>query len=484
MGTESSPHRQDRWLLGISGLLLAFGTLWPDLSDPRLGAFGAEYGNIAENLLLGNGFSGPFGISEEPTAWMPPLLPMLIAGVFLVAGTKTALALRLLLSLQSLFLWLSLLLLMVQLRRLKLQRWPLVVVFALYLWANRQMLFYGFHDVSLTILFSCLALEGLLRLNRGEWKFPALVGGLVPLASPALTLAYGAMTVASKAGWRRIGAVLICVGLSTGLWTVRNAVTLQAFVPLKSNLWFDFHQANVLDRDGVASYSSFIRYHPFGGGKHVQTLVYKEGEIPFMQDHKRLSYRYLQRKPKDYLSKVASRIANAVWRLQSPNDLGSSRLMLEAPLQAKLLENRLVVGNRYGVSWTCLDSGGETLGPYLSELSWQKKYEIIEDWELAREELYERQAKPLHQVWGYAHALLPSLIILFGLLRPSVRRRLPFRLAVGLYLLYLLPYVLVSHYSRYQLSLIGLMSLLIVLVLGLEQKSQATRLDPSETDEV
>ena len=456
-------QNQDRWLLGLSAVGLTLATLLPDLSHARLGAFGAEYGNIAENLLLGNGFAGPFDLGSEPTAWMPPLLPLLIAFVFLLGGIKTAFSLKLLVGLQSLFLWSSLALLMNQLRRLKIERWPLVVVFGLYLWANGQQLFCGFHDVGFTILLSCLALEALFRLGCGEWKWSAALGLVLPLASPALALSFGVLVLFYKTERKHLALVFACMVLSTGIWTARNAVVFHAFVPLKSNLWFDFHQANVRDRDGVPSYSSFMRYHPFGEVKQVQSLVYLQGEIPFMKAHERSSLRYLKRHPGDFASKIRRRFSNAFWSLQSPNDLGVSRLTLDPTLQADLYEERFLVGNRVGASWTCLDVEPESFVRKISSATWQEKMELVADWEFSQEELGEKWAEPGEVTWRYAHALLPTLAILLGLFRRSVRQLPVFRIAVGLYVLYLFPYIVVSHYSRYQLSLMGLMSFLIVV---------------------
>ncbi|HJT78975.1 MAG TPA: hypothetical protein VJ739_17395, partial [Gemmataceae bacterium] len=42
---------------------------------------GAEYFNIARSLAVGKGFADPFGRQTGPTAWMPPALPTLLAGL-------------------------------------------------------------------------------------------------------------------------------------------------------------------------------------------------------------------------------------------------------------------------------------------------------------------------------------------------------------------------------------------------------------------
>src|SRR5205814_1946091 len=57
--------------------------------EPRVGA----------HLALGHGFLSPLdpSPSAEPTAWVPPLYPLLCAGVYRVLGVETAAAVRALL---------------------------------------------------------------------------------------------------------------------------------------------------------------------------------------------------------------------------------------------------------------------------------------------------------------------------------------------------------------------------------------------------
>src|SRR5271154_3458181 len=45
-----------------------------------------ETGNIAYSLVTGQGYSSPFRSNTGPTAWLPPVYPVFIAGIFLVCG--------------------------------------------------------------------------------------------------------------------------------------------------------------------------------------------------------------------------------------------------------------------------------------------------------------------------------------------------------------------------------------------------------------
>ena len=46
-----------------------------------------EVGNIAHSIATGHGFASPFRVDTGPTAWMTPLFPMLLAGIFRVFGS-------------------------------------------------------------------------------------------------------------------------------------------------------------------------------------------------------------------------------------------------------------------------------------------------------------------------------------------------------------------------------------------------------------
>ena len=54
---------------------------------PNHFGFGFETGSIAGAIARGEGFSSPFGVPNTgPTAWIAPLYPYLVAGVFKIFG--------------------------------------------------------------------------------------------------------------------------------------------------------------------------------------------------------------------------------------------------------------------------------------------------------------------------------------------------------------------------------------------------------------
>src|ERR1700690_4381311 len=51
--------------------------------------FQQETGNIARSLALGKGFGSPFNQGTGATAWLTPVYPLLLAGIFRIFGIFT-----------------------------------------------------------------------------------------------------------------------------------------------------------------------------------------------------------------------------------------------------------------------------------------------------------------------------------------------------------------------------------------------------------
>ena len=65
--------------------------------------FGFETGRIAQSLAMGHGFANPMLTPTGPTAWMTPVYPYLLAGVFKIFGVFTESSAFAILSINSLF---------------------------------------------------------------------------------------------------------------------------------------------------------------------------------------------------------------------------------------------------------------------------------------------------------------------------------------------------------------------------------------------
>ena len=71
--------------------LIAMAFLYPEQLDPRDDhfRFGFEAGRIARSIAEGHGFASPLYAETGPTAWMTPLYPYIVAGVFKLFGIYT-----------------------------------------------------------------------------------------------------------------------------------------------------------------------------------------------------------------------------------------------------------------------------------------------------------------------------------------------------------------------------------------------------------
>src|ERR1700676_2106079 len=65
--------------------------------------FGWEMGRIARALVTGYGYADPFDGHTGPTAWVPPLYPLLLAGIFKICGVYSAASAWVVLALNSFF---------------------------------------------------------------------------------------------------------------------------------------------------------------------------------------------------------------------------------------------------------------------------------------------------------------------------------------------------------------------------------------------
>jgi 4-amino-4-deoxy-L-arabinose transferase-like glycosyltransferase len=89
--------------LGLRLLVMSF--LYQDRTNPADDHFkcGGEAGRIARSIAQGDGFSNPLFHRTGPTAWLAPVFPYLLAGVFKVFGVYTKASVIAALALQCLF---------------------------------------------------------------------------------------------------------------------------------------------------------------------------------------------------------------------------------------------------------------------------------------------------------------------------------------------------------------------------------------------
>src|SRR5271155_4273887 len=68
--------------------LVVMSFLYPERTDPYRDHWrlGGEAGRIARSIAEGEGFSNPLFGKTGPTAWLAPVFPYLLAGIFKIFG--------------------------------------------------------------------------------------------------------------------------------------------------------------------------------------------------------------------------------------------------------------------------------------------------------------------------------------------------------------------------------------------------------------
>ena len=227
--------------------------------------FGWEAGRVGRSLALGRGFADPFVPSGTgPTAWLPPLYPMMIGAVFRVFGIYTPVSGWVLLAINSLFGAATVPAIYEMAMRCfgggeYSQRGRKIALWSAWIWAlypaTMQYSVRWIWETSLTtflvawVLVVTLRLRGIAEIERGtaggEWRLWVCFGllwGLIGLsnATPLLLLPVCVVwVVAGVRGRRRAlaGAVLAGLVFAACLapWTWRNWQVFHAFVPIRSN---------------------------------------------------------------------------------------------------------------------------------------------------------------------------------------------------------------------------------------------------------
>ena len=138
----------------------------------------------------------------------------------------------------------------------------------------------------------------------------------------------------------------------------------------------------------------------------------------------------------------------------------------------KLVARRLIGPNRPPLIWCSLGLSKPQLLKQIRDFEPEEQKQTVEGWLRARYILKNRNFSGLLICWGLLHGLFSTIAIVIGLSRPNLRKEPIFRDACLLYLVYLLPYVLISHYMRYQVPLMGLSAYFLSAVLVQKKPSE------------
>ena len=238
-------------LLRLVAIGFLYRTTWNDFENYLL--FGFESGRIARSIAAGHGFGNPMFVETGPTAWMTPVYPCLLAGVFKLFGIYSRTSAFVILGFNSLFSALVCIPVFIIARRGFGRN---VAVAACWTWALWP---YSIYIASAFVWETCLSVLLLAILFLWTLKLKGQPGGWAWLGFGMLW-GFSVLTNASLlslfpflAGWAlyplwrnrqrwRKAAALAALGLVIALlpWAVRNYRTFHRLIPLRDNFWLGF----------------------------------------------------------------------------------------------------------------------------------------------------------------------------------------------------------------------------------------------------
>jgi 4-amino-4-deoxy-L-arabinose transferase-like glycosyltransferase len=275
--------------------------------------FEQETGNIAMALATGKGFSSPTRSNTGPTAWLVPIYPALVAGIFKIFGVFTVHAFYAAAALNILFSVATCVPIYFAGQRIS---GTVAASLAAWLWAlfpNAIVIpFQWIWDTSLTAFFAAVILWATIAIVESrklrDWCAYGVLWGLSLLTNPALGgvlplllcwTIYRKRNEHSRATARfarpvlALGAAILCCVP----WTIRNYAEFHRFIPLRSNfpfeLWlgnnevFDDRSPNINAR--VTRYGEARLYGQLGEIAFMQKKL--ELASDFIRTHKRLEIR-------------------------------------------------------------------------------------------------------------------------------------------------------------------------------------------------
>jgi 4-amino-4-deoxy-L-arabinose transferase-like glycosyltransferase len=287
--------------------------------------FGFEMGRIGRALATGYGFADPFNGHTGPTAWVGPLYPLLIGGVFKLLGVYTLKSAWLLLAINCL---LSALIvrpvweIASRCFNRRVALWS-AWIWALYPAAMQYAVRWVWEMTLTTLLFSWVLVLALRMRNIGgepaeaeaamtksRWACFGLLWGLIALSNASL-LAFlpfcGLWILAGAGNWKRqIAGVVISSVLCLACiapWTYRNWLVFHQFVPLRGNLGAELYLGN-----GPGAVGLLMGFDHPNEALDQLALYNKMGEIPYAKYRGHLAMTYIVGDPVRFAVLCAKRV--------------------------------------------------------------------------------------------------------------------------------------------------------------------------------
>lgn len=313
------------WMIAAVALVARVAFMWDQqrkIPHEVLAAasFDNEAGNIANALAEGRGFSDVFRKPTGATAWLAPVYPVLLAGIFRLFGSFTYPAFLAAALLNCALSAAATVPLFFAARRVG---GVGAAALAAWVWAfspaGVMLPFEWIWDTSLSVLLLTTIAWATLEMADvvSSWKLVTYgaLWGIALLTNPALgiLLPFFLLWLAvrgrdeTRRNWRGPAlaaavAVLCCVP-----WTIRNYVQFHRMIPLRSNFAFEWWIGNndIFDEHAAHGIQRITR---FGEARLYAQL----GETAFLAEKRRLAWEFVRTHPALELQ-LAGRKITATW---------------------------------------------------------------------------------------------------------------------------------------------------------------------------
>lgn len=293
--------------------------------------YGGETGAIAAAIASGKGFSSPLpNIPTGPTAWLTPIYPYLLAGIFKLTGIFTFRSAVIIHVLNILFSALTC--------------WPIrsagsiafgkrVGTASAWLWAILpDAIFYpviwiwdtALAGLCLAALFAAtLKIRGSARISwwivyGALWAFAAMVNPSMLSVLPFLALwaIWPLRAQLHKAARLAAAASLVFIA-GIAPWGIRNYLVFHKFIAFRSNFGLELWLSN--SPEVPDTWAGFL--HPTEDPKEAAKFV-RMTEIPYMEEKQSTAFAFMRAHPRDTMRFFFRRFADnwlGVW--DAPADM-------------------------------------------------------------------------------------------------------------------------------------------------------------------
>ena len=357
--------------------------------------FGWEMGRIARALVAGYGFANPFNGHSGPTAWCPPLYPLLLAAVFKLFGVYTLKSGWVILTINSIFSAATAIAIYEIAWRCfgRTAQGLKVALWSAWLWAlypaAMQYAVKWVWDMALTAFLFAWVIVLALRIrgvgdstsspqpttsNRQPttyWLLFGLLWGLIALCNSSLLTflpacglwivwpALRGLGAPSKLRLGGIGRFLAGPILAAFLfiavispWVIRNWVVFHAFVPMRSNFGAELYEATIFSNDGFPWMATLPLAESAPEFRRYERL----GEIAYSKQQGEIAKAKIRAHP-DLFARNALRRVYFFWiSVPHPTDSGVSveairRINFSFTSFAGLLGLALAIRRRIPAAW-------------------------------------------------------------------------------------------------------------------------------------